>query len=163
MFIKKQIVIFIGIIGFLAVFFVFLYNFIFEIPYDAIVTPKLLDNDSFYTEIEVECNNYLKRELGFRVVPPISIVSIAEAHSAVSGDVKVVIIQDNMKKEYFIELSNTGSYVNSVGIWSKVIMRFEPIGSFFCSDQKIIIEANNLNFNLMEHSVNIYVSRDRRL
>ncbi len=102
------------------------------------------------------------REIGFRLEPPIPINSVGEAQSAVSGEVKLKVKQDGKEIEEFVDLSLTGWSLSESGVWSKLVFRYAPIGTFFCNTQMITIDAQNVNFDLQQHGVTVYVSRDRR-
>lgn len=145
-----------------AFFYIPVKDAIIGIPYVAEVRPVNFKENGFAAKIEVPCNRLYEREIGFRIDPPIKIESIGKAQSAVSGTVRLTVNQDNNTIDELIDISRSGWNATSNGVWSKVILLYPPMGSFFCNSQIIELEANNVSFDLKLHAVTIYVSRDRR-
>lgn len=142
-------------------FYVPLRDAIYGVPFITKVAP-MLRGDGFLAEIEVPCNKFYKREVGFILDPPLYIDKISDAQSAVSGNVRISVKQEDGEIEEVIDLSKSGWSLGSMGIRSKVVLRYKPIGSIFCDKQRIILEANSLNINFKDHNIKVYVSRDRR-
>ena len=135
---------------------------IFGVPFDAQIAPNVLSDNSFNVAFDVPCNRFYLREIGFRIDPPIEIASVKDAQLSVLGYAKVNITQGVQSIKEDVDLSATGWSLNSNGIWSKVITRYQPIGSFFCTNQNIVLNVNNMNIDLNKYTVSVYVSRDRR-
>ncbi|MCP1727350.1 hypothetical protein J2T60_001315 [Natronospira proteinivora] len=134
----------------------------FGVPMVAYQEPDWYGADSFRIELEVPCNRFYAREIGFRIDPPVQVESMRNARGSVSGHVKVNVSQNGLGFERLVDLQESGWAWDQGGVWSKTIYRFSPLGRFFCGKQKIVVDANNINIDLRKHKVMVYVSRDRR-
>ena len=132
------------------------------VPYTNRTDPVVQGNNNFSLVMNVGCNRFYAREIGMIIEPPLFIESVSDIRTSISGIVSLKVEQDDEFINEIINLSQTGSSLNSEGVWSKLIHRFDPIGPIWCSSQRIQIEVSGLNFSLSEHSVTIYLSRDRR-
>lgn len=134
----------------------------FEVPYLLKIPPSELGKHDFKLNIELPCNHVYLREIGFIIDPPIPLDSMANAYSALTGNATVIIKQGKITKTETIDFSGSGWSANSRGIWSQAIFRYKPLGSVFCSNQYISVKVSNINIDLNQYNVKVYVSRDRR-
>lgn len=157
LFLATFIIVLLGITSF---FFVPIMDTFFDTSYAARVSPDLIGNNGFHVEIDIPCNRYYERTVGFEILPPVSIKNKKDKSSTISGKVALIIIQEGKQINKLIELSDSGGAYNDGGMWHKFLHRYPPMGSFFCGKQKINIRASSLDFDLRKHTVTVYVSRD---
>lgn len=132
------------------------------VPFDVKKKPNLLGEGRFEMQVEVPCNRYYDREVGFIIDPPVSINNVHEVAAAITGTVKIVVKQGGKKIYTDVDLSTFGGAWKNGGIWMVAVARYSPMEGFSCGAQHIYLEANGINFDLDRHSVTVYVSRDRR-
>lgn len=145
-----------------ALLFLLLRDKLFGTPYDLMIAPNYIGESHLSANMEIDCNRVYTREIGLLIDPPVDIDSVSDAQASITGMVSLTVTQDNRKIDKGIDLSKTGYSLNSDGVWSKLIYRYEPIGSIWCRDQGIQVTVTDFNVPLSSHSVTLYVSRDRR-
>lgn len=153
---------------FIFVFIIFVFMCIhfldvfFGVQFKTKIKPTVLSTSSFVVDFNIPCNRIYKREIGLLFDPSIKLNSISEASKAISGKIKVNIAHGNKIITENVELYMSGWTIDSKGINSKIILRYDPIEPLFCGYQRVSIEATNLNVDLNLHAITIYVSRDSR-
>lgn len=123
--------------------------------------PDFLGDNGFQSVSVVPCNRLHTREVGFYIDPPIP-SSAGEASLKITGEVVIEVRQDGRVYRDSVDLSKSGWVIDSRGIKMKTISRYPPIGSVFCSEQTVTLEASNINFDMKDHRVKVYISSDRR-
>lgn len=131
------------------------------VPYQAKMPAKTTQK-GFKAVLSVPGNVIYRREIGFILSPPVPVSSIRDAPSAVEGKATVEICQAGHCMKETIELGSSGWRVDSGGVWSKVIARYDPVAPLAFDKQRISVTAEDLNFDVSSHQVTVYLSRDRR-
>lgn len=121
--------------------------------------PKVGGN-GFEVTVDVPCNRFHVLEVGFEISPPVPVEKIEHAARAVTGNVRLSFSQGETSE---VDLGSTTSIVDGhKGVWIKTFMRQPAQWRWWCRQDRLEINARNLNFSLEEHKVVVYVSRDRR-
>ena len=163
---KKSKLIILSLFVFIFLILVFMYiplrDAFWGVPIEAKIKPTVLSSSNFIVNFNVPCNRLYKREIGLLFDPSIKLNSISEASKAISGKIKINVAHGNKIFTENVDLSMSGWTIDSNGINSKIILRYDPIEPLFCGYQSVSIEATNLNVDLNSHAITIYVSRDSR-
>lgn len=132
--------------------------FFFELREKEMHEPSILKN-GFRAEFEVPCNRFHAMEIGFEIAPPLPVADFANFSKAIAGNATLSFSSHGVTERHDINLLETSTGMNSKGIWIKTLLLKPGKWRLACPETRVSIEARNVNFDMNQHHISIFVSR----